>query len=758
MKKYRGKTKAKVIAFLACLLFGTVGICGGILTAVCTEVGYYQSKSATEILNRFYEKTYATNALRAFRAGEKGNYNIDEFTNYEFAILEGSNLPVKELKNKSNYVASNFSAGFPENYSVDEYKIGDNTEYNIDDSYWGGSYYHNGSVKTEVAVDELIFEEETQNVYARVKDKYYDVEYVYADHGDGMYIIGGQPFDKNDFTVYDNFYGEAFYDDITPITVTEDLEVTISVPKEDPTAKTYTVVSSVAKNLKPGGTDCIYEAYETYRLSKIASVLGPICFGVGGVIAIVCFVILMCLSGYHTEEVESRYEVYRAKKVEDGLYLQRRGLDKIPMDVNLIFVAMTIESAVVAAAVSVLSEASWEFLTMIAIATGCFVLAFVFVALLYCMTVAANFKCPKWWKNILVIMVITGIRDWLRKVKETSYETGKHLQMKTRIWTVFGLITAGEFFGLFAFASEADGFGVLFFFWFVEKVVFGVVLFKLLNQFAEIKKVTKEIKEGNLNASVATGKMFLDLREEGDAINSIGRGLDNAIEERLKSERFQTELITNVSHDIKTPLTSIINYVDLLKKEKPEGAKVKEYLDVLDRQSQRLKKLLQDLLDASKASTGNVELHMEKVDVDVLLNQTIGEFEEKLKAKGIDLKIKTPSGAPQIMADSRYLWRVFDNLMNNICKYGQETTRAYINLEVRDAKVKISFLNTSKEELNITGEELMQRFVRGDSSRNTEGSGLGLSIAKSLTELMKGTMDLSVDGDLFKVVLTFDAC
>jgi signal transduction histidine kinase len=149
---------------------------------------------------------------------------------------------------------------------------------------------------------------------------------------------------------------------------------------------------------------------------------------------------------------------------------------------------------------------------------------------------------------------------------------------------------------------------------------------------------------------------------------------------------------------------------------------------------------------------------MEKVDACVLLNQTIGEFEEKLKAKGIDLKIKTPSGAPQIMADSRYLWRVFDNLMNNICKYGQETTRAYINLEVRDAKVKISFLNTSKEELNITGEELMQRFVRGDSSRNTEGSGLGLSIAKSLTELMKGTMDLSVDGDLFKVVLTFDAC
>ena len=171
-----------------------------------------------------------------------------------------------------------------------------------------------------------------------------------------------------------------------------------------------------------------------------------------------------------------------------------------------------------------------------------------------------------------------------------------------------------------------------------------------------------------------------------------------------------------------------------------------------------LKKLLQDLLDASKASTGNVELHMEQVDAGVLLNQTIGEFEEKLKATGIELKMKAPTCAPKIMADSRYLWRVFDNLMNNICKYGQKGTRAYINLDVADAKVNISFLNTSKDELNISGEELMQRFVRGDSSRNTEGSGLGLSIARSLTELMKGKMDLSVDGDLFKVTLTFDVC
>lgn len=758
MKKYRGKTKAKVVAFLACLFFGTVGIGGAVLTAACAEVGYYRGKSDTEIQNKFYEKTYATNALLAFQAGEKGNYNIDEFTNYEFAILEGKNLSAKEFKNKSNYIASNFSNGFPENYSVKEYDIGEKTEYEINDAYWTGSYYNNGTVSTKVTVDELIYEEETDTVYARVKDKYYYLDYNYVPHGSGLYTIGGQTFEKSDFTVYEYFDVDVIDEDVSPVTVSDELsEVTITVKEEDPTVKGYTVVSSVAKEIKPGGTDCIYEAYQTYCLSKNASVWGPICFGVGGVLAVVCFVILMCLSGYHTEEIGSKYEVYRAKNIGNGLYLQRRGLDKIPMDVNFIII-MSIETILVAGVVSVLSSASWDILIWIVISMGLLTLAVVFFALIYCMTLASNFKCPKWWENLLGIMVILGVRDRYKRVRTESYESGKYMKMQKRVWTIFGLVTAGEFFGLFVFGSDAGGFGVLFFFWIIEKVVFGMLLHKFLKQFGEIKKVTKEIADGRLDATIDTEKMFLDLREEGDAINSIGRGLDNAIEERLKSERFQTELITNVSHDIKTPLTSIINYVDLLKKEKPEGAKVKEYLEVLDRQSQRLKKLLQDLLDASKASTGNVELHMEKVDVGVLLNQTIGEFEEKLKATGIDLKIKAPTSAPKIMADSRYLWRVFDNLMNNICKYGQENTRAYVNLEVHDAKVKLSFLNTSKEELNITGEELMQRFVRGDSSRNTEGSGLGLSIAKSLTELMKGNMDLSVDGDLFKVVLAFDAC
>ena len=244
-------------------------------------------------------------------------------------------------------------------------------------------------------------------------------------------------------------------------------------------------------------------------------------------------------------------------------------------------------------------------------------------------------------------------------------------------------------------------------------------------------------------------------KEQGEQINHISYGMTHAIEERLKSERCKTELITNVSHDIKTPLTSIINYVDLLEKEDLHNETAQEYLEVLDRQSGRLKKLIEDLIEASKASTGNLPVHLEKLEAGIFMTQTVGEFEEKTKAAGLDLVIEKPDTPVYIMADSRHFWRVIDNLMNNICKYAQNGTRVYINLEVKEAQVSITFRNTSKYPLNISSEELMERFVRGDESRNTEGSGLGLSIANSLMDLMGGTFRLYVDGDLFKVVLGF---
>ncbi len=238
-------------------------------------------------------------------------------------------------------------------------------------------------------------------------------------------------------------------------------------------------------------------------------------------------------------------------------------------------------------------------------------------------------------------------------------------------------------------------------------------------------------------------------------IDHLTEGMNLAVIEQVRSERMKTELITNVSHDLKTPLTSIINYADLICQEPCENETITEYAKVLERQSIRLKRLIDDLVEASKANTGNLEVSLEPCSAEILLTQVSGEFEQKLSNAGMELKIIQPEAPITILADTRRLWRIFDNLMNNICKYGQTGTRVYLILETTDTHAVFTFKNTSKSELIFTAEELTERFVRGDLSRNTEGNGLGLAIAKTLTELQNGIFEINIDGDLFKVILKF---
>ena len=223
----------------------------------------------------------------------------------------------------------------------------------------------------------------------------------------------------------------------------------------------------------------------------------------------------------------------------------------------------------------------------------------------------------------------------------------------------------------------------------------------------------------------------------------------------MKSERFKTELIANVSHDLKTPLTSIVSYVDLLKKENIENEKAKEYIEVIDRQSKKLKKLTEDLVEASKASSGAVTVNRENLNIGELINQSVGEFSEKLDSAGIIPVINLPENDVYVFTDGRLLWRVFDNLIQNIIKYAQPGTRAYFDLTPYNGKAVLCIKNISRDPLNMSSEALMERFVRGDSSRGSDGNGLGLSISKSLTELCGGTFELFLDGDLYKAVLTF---
>lgn len=244
--------------------------------------------------------------------------------------------------------------------------------------------------------------------------------------------------------------------------------------------------------------------------------------------------------------------------------------------------------------------------------------------------------------------------------------------------------------------------------------------------------------------------------EMGRLINSIGTGLEYALQEQVKSERLKADLITNVSHDIKTPLTSIINYIDLLKRENLPGERAREYLNVLDQKSQRLKNLTEDLVEASKASSGNVKLEMTTLDLVEMIWQTNGEFEEKFSTRNLELVASLPSESILIQADGRHLWRVLENVYNNAFKYAMEHSRVYTEVTREENRVYFTIKNMSESPLNVQGSDLTERFVRGDVSRTTEGSGLGLSIAQSLTRLQGGSFEILIDGDLFKVKIGFE--
>lgn len=290
---------------------------------------------------------------------------------------------------------------------------------------------------------------------------------------------------------------------------------------------------------------------------------------------------------------------------------------------------------------------------------------------------------------------------------------------------------------------------------FLIHMIFLLVLLYFLLCLGAIKKKIQSFSKGDFTKKLDGDNMFGSLRKCVDDINSISDGVQEEVVHRMKSERMKTELITNVSHDIKTPLTSIINYVDLLKKEELENETAKEYIDVLDRQSQRLKKLTDDLVEASKAQAGCVTVNRTPIDISELLKQVVGEYSERLAEKALNPIVEDDTGGVTLNADGKLMWRVFDNLFGNVCKYSLEGTRVYIGMKKIGEKCEISITNYSKYPLSTIDEaELFERFVRGDASRSTEGSGLGLSIARSFVELHEGNMELKIDSDLFKVIIT----
>ena len=441
------------------------------------------------------------------------------------------------------------------------------------------------------------------------------------------------------------------------------------------------------------------------------------------------------------------YLVSAAGHKKDQKQVQGSFLCKVPADLFTV-ICLVAESSL-AVGISLLGNAgSPDNYVFYAAAMFFLLLCGGWLALGYLLDFAVRIKLGKWWRNTLIYKVLRSIYRGWNKVGEN----------KSILWKGLAIFLGVNFLEVLIFVVFGVDYSKIMIVWFAEKAVILFAGGEILIQMKRLQEGGKHIAEGDMDYQIDTEHMLPALKEHAADLNRINEGVSKAVNEKMKSERFKTELITNVSHDIKTPLTSIINYVDLLEKEEIPNENAKEYLEVLERQSARQKKLIEDLIEASKASSGSLSVNLEKLEAGVFLVQTVGEFKEKTEKNKLDLQIKKPEEPIYIMADGRHFWRVIDNLMNNICKYAQPETRVYINLEQTGEKVQITFRNTSRYPLNISSEELMERFVRGDSSRNTEGNGLGLSIAGSLMELMHGKMQLFVDGDLFKVVLEFDRC
>lgn len=627
------------------------------------------------------------------------------------------------------------------------------TKYNYSFDFGNGWYKLNYTRpleelnSTEVYTDPLVTVQETSSEERELNE----IEKALTGDGFGSYLT----FDILGLLDYPcQMWGELVMDDIRYITGDEltvinsqtiadssfmnepgyylNDDFTLMVQKKV-TSTTYWVVSVLPENIEADLHGNLYQQAQwrvnfLYRFGnqQVIGIIGSFISCI--ILTLVSFIFLASAAGHRKNKEEIVLVAFP---------------DKIPFDIWTAGV-LFVEAFDLILITEIVSFELKKFPELFIGALAAGILVFAGIALWYVLSFCTRVKYGKWWHNTLCYIIYRHLFDFLAAIY-------KNIDILWKLVVIIGAASILEFIAIIQ--TRFGDTDVLVGWWLLEKAIICVVLVKLVLQLRKLQEGSRHLADGELQYHINTEKMFSECKKHGENLNEIGVGMAKAVEERMKSERMKTELITNVSHDIKTPLTSIINYVDLLEKEELQNERAAEYLEVLDRQSSKLKKLIEDLVEASKASSGSLPVANEELEVGVFLTQTVGEFEEKLAAANLELIVSKMEEAVYIMADGRHLWRVIDNLMNNICKYAQPHSRVYVNLEVEGESVMIAFRNMSKYPLNVNGDELMERFVRGDKSRNTEGHGLGLSIAKSLMDIMEGEMEIYVDGDLFKVIL-----
>lgn len=452
---------------------------------------------------------------------------------------------------------------------------------------------------------------------------------------------------------------------------------------------------------------------------------------IGLLLAIALGVFLLCAAGHRkdTDEIRASF------------------VEKIPFDLFTVLITAA-GAGILYLFVQILDHLNRDVPFRLGVAALLFVIG-TLLFLLWCVSLAVRVKQKTLIKGTILYKLFrilwraaVGLWGWLKMIFRSI----------PLVWRGLLIFGAAAFIGLIlAAANRRDAIGL----WLSGNVLLFPFVLWALAASARLRIGAKEIANGNTSCTVPTKYLLGECREHAEDLNRIQSGISRAVDERMRSERMKTELITNVSHDIKTPLTAIVSYVDLLSKEEIDNEKAKEYIEVLQRQSARLKKLTDDLVEASKASSGALGVTIEDCDLTVMLDQTAGEYGEKLAEKELELILRKPEDSVLVRADARHTQRIFDNLMSNILKYALQGTRVYLELTENESGAAVIFRNTSRAEIVQSAEELTERFVRGDASRSSEGSGLGLSIARSLAELQDGSLVVTVDGDLFKVTLGF---
>ena len=451
------------------------------------------------------------------------------------------------------------------------------------------------------------------------------------------------------------------------------------------------------------------------KIYDIHNILLPV-FGTSLLICALCLVFLLCAAGHQPE------------KEEIVLNIQ----DKLPLDLYLLFTV----GGSLGIGIMVLNGNPFDYMEAIIVGViGLLIISILMLATI--LTMATRIKLGRYFYQNTICYRLLRLCG---KVFKWFLDALKAIPLMWKVAVAWLLVSCIYIIGELPAV--------------LLNLIFLFLFCSIAAQMQKLEKGGEELAKGNLKNKVDTQRMFPLFRKHGEHLNSVSKGFAIALHQKMKSERLKTELITNVSHDIKTPLTSIINYVDLLKKEEL-SEKAMEYVDVLDRQSNRLKKLTEDLVEASKATTGNIKANLAPTDLVELVTQAIAEYEEKLNLANLEPVVYHNEPSVFAMVDGNLTWRVMSNLLSNVCKYSQPGTRVYIDIMKEDDMIALSVKNISKDALNIPVDELMERFVRGDSSRHTEGSGLGLNIAQSLVHLQKGKFTLKIDGDLFKVDIVF---